>query len=284
MAQAVAVTSYTLLELMRRRLVLVFVVIGVLLTTALGLVPVVISAPSGMQRTVNLLNSLSSSVGLVVTACAYAVGATVINHDLESGAAVGILSKPVSRLEYAVGKLAAAVIMLLAINVLFFAGVMILVAINGGVGDFTNDLVWEFAAQAGNVVLLMIVVMALTVYLNNIVSVVLAFVFSFVSGIVATVHTLIQNHVITNSILQGIGNVLYWVFPHRLVSNLTKDVTKIAYQLNPPPTEGGGRGFRVNLALNSLPGASSESEIIFWAVYLLALILLLYLALRAKQV
>ena len=44
----------------------------------------------------------------------FAIGMTVINHDLDSGAIVAILAKPVTRLGYAVGKLAAALFLLAA--------------------------------------------------------------------------------------------------------------------------------------------------------------------------
>ncbi len=45
----------------------------------------------------------------------FAVGMTVINHDLDSGAVVSIFAKPVSRAAYTAGKMLAAVSLLLAI-------------------------------------------------------------------------------------------------------------------------------------------------------------------------
>jgi len=279
--RALAVAMYTVLELSRRRLLLVFVLIGLLLTAGLGIAPLVIpGAPTGESRVLFLLNALSGTVALAVEICAFAVGMTVINHDLDSGAIVAILAKPVSRLAYAAGKLGAATLLLLLLVAIFAAGTLGLIAINGG--GHTEVLLWFFAATAANVVLLMVLVMILTVYINNIVAAVIVFIFSFVQGIVLQLHTLVQNRVIENARGGAAINVAYWVFPHQLVSNLPREIITLSLRNRPaPPRPPGARTFDV---LSGVPGASSTGEIAFWFAYLALLCALLYLALRRKQV
>ena len=55
-----------------------------------------------------VVSQLIDVIGFFALLIAFAIGMTAIYHDLESGAAVGIFSKPVSRLSFTAGKLAAA--------------------------------------------------------------------------------------------------------------------------------------------------------------------------------
>jgi ABC-type transport system involved in multi-copper enzyme maturation permease subunit len=123
-----AVARYTLLELSRRRLLLVFFIIGAIGLAAIGTAfkiaatvsPASISfgGPGGSfspdPATLNRLTELQFAtqlidiVGFFALLIAFAIGMTAIYHDLESGAAVGIFSKPVSRLAFTTGKVLAA--------------------------------------------------------------------------------------------------------------------------------------------------------------------------------
>jgi ABC-type transport system involved in multi-copper enzyme maturation permease subunit len=275
-ARAMAVARYTLVEMWRRRVVLVFVVIGLVLSAALGIIPLV--APgfhSGEDRSLFLLNSLSRSAALAVEICAFAVGMTVINHDLDSGAIVAIFAKPVSRLAYATGKLGAAVVVLLLVDVIIAAGSMLVVAINGG--GHMAVLFWFYAVTAANMLLVMVLVMILTVYLNNIVAAVIVFVFTFVQDFVGSAHAMVVNAVVTNGVLKAVINGFYWVLPHPLASNLQRDIIETEIRLSQI-------GFRGRSPLDSIPGASGNGDIAYWLAYLAVLCVILYVALRRKQV
>ena len=279
---ALAVTRYTLTELYRRRVILVFVVIGLLLTIALGVIPFLAPAgsfPTGEDRSLFLLNALSSTTSLAIEVCAFAVGMTIINHDLDSGAIIAIFAKPISRLDYTIGKLLSGAVLLIAVDSLIAAGSILLVALNGG--GHIETLFWFYVVTAANVVLFMVLLMILTVYLNNIVSAVIVIVYSFLQSFVLTLHTLVQNHFFSNSLLEAVINFFYWAFPHPLLSNLQRDIVQTQLRLNPLPDNPNGRSFDI---LSTVPGPSSIGEVLFWFAYLIALCALLYLAVRRKQV
>ena len=121
---ALAVARYTLLELTRRRILLIFFIIGALGIAALGiglkvfaeeLVPRVETGGQGpspeqfRQLTeLSFVSDLLSVLGLFALLIAFSIGMTAIYHDIESGAAVAIFSKPVSRFAFTIGKIAAA--------------------------------------------------------------------------------------------------------------------------------------------------------------------------------
>ena len=108
---ALAVTRYTLLELSRRRILLVFAVIGALGIVALGvglklLYEVAAANRFGNDRVdpmllakfleLQFVTYVVQALGLFALLIAFAIGMTAIYHDLESGAAVSIFSKPAS--------------------------------------------------------------------------------------------------------------------------------------------------------------------------------------------
>jgi ABC-type transport system involved in multi-copper enzyme maturation permease subunit len=275
-SRAMAVARYTLVELWRRRVVLVFVVIALVLTAGLGIIPLV--APgfqTGEDRSLFLLTSLSRSAALAVEICAFAVGMTVINHDLDSGAIVAIFAKPVSRLAYAGGKLGAAAVALLFVDVIIAAGSMLVVALNGG--GHMAVLFWFYAVTVANMLLVMVLVMILTVYLNNIVAAVIVFVFTFVQDFIGAAHAMVVNHVLSNAWLNAVINIFYWVLPHPLASNLQRDIIETQIRLSEARFEG-------RSPLDSIPGASGNGDIVYWLAYLAVLCVLLYLAVRRKQV
>jgi ABC-type transport system involved in multi-copper enzyme maturation permease subunit len=272
--QSLAIARYTIIELSRRRLLLIIVVLGLLLTAGLGVAPLLIpGAPTGEDRILFLLNALSGTVAVAIEICTFAVGMTVINHDLDSGAAVAIFAKPLSRFAYAAGKLAAAASLLLILVAVFAAGTLLVITINGG--GHTGVLLWFFAATAANVVVLMVLLMALTVYLNNIVAAVIGFVFNFLMGLVLQLHALAQNGVIASPTGRSVINVAYWLFPHALASNLSREIVTIAVRRHPAPG-----GFD---PLSGIPPASGAGDIAFWFGYLVLLCGVLWLALRRKQ-
>jgi ABC-type transport system involved in multi-copper enzyme maturation permease subunit len=283
---AIAVARYTLLELSRRRLLLVFVAIAVFLTAGLGLAPLFLPGMSSADdRAVFVLGGISRVDGLAIELCAFAIGMTVINHDLDSGAIVAILAKPVTRLSYAVGKLAAALLLLLLLVSVFTAGSLLVVALDGG--GHVTVLFWFFAANAANFVLLMVLVMILTVYLNSIVAAAIVVAFNFVQDQVSIVHAMVANNVITDHILRPVVDTIYWLVPHQLLSNLDRDIAIANVNVN---CATGCPGMQPNQAdylahlLARIPGASGTGDVVYWLAYLFVVCAILYASLRLKQV
>jgi ABC-type transport system involved in multi-copper enzyme maturation permease subunit len=283
---AIAVARYTLVELSRRRLILVFVGIAIVFTAGLGLAPLVIPHLDTVDsKTVFVLAGISMVDALAIELCAFAIGMIVINHDLDSGAIVGILAKPVTRLGYAAGKLMAALFLLVLLVAVLTAGSMLVAAVDGS-GNL-DVLFWFFTANAANWLLLMVLVMILTVYLNNIVAAAIVVAFNFVQSQVSTLHAMVQSNVITDHILQAVVNTVYWLVPHPLVSNMGRAIAIANYNVDcstgcpgmqPTPAE------YLAHELARLPGASSSGEVVYWFAYLTVICALLYVALRRKQV
>lgn len=276
MSQALAVTRYTLLELTRRRLLLVILAIGVFFSAAAGIAPHVLPGfRSDQDRVIFMLNTLGIQVPLAITLCAFAFGMTVINHDLDSGTVVAIFAKPVSRFSYAGGKLLAALSLLLLIGAVFTAGSLIIVAANGG-GPY-EVVFWTYAALAANAVLLMLLVMTLTVYVNNIVAAAIVFVFNFVAGNVLTLHAMVEHHVITDAVAKAAVSVAYWGVPHELTSNLQRQIFQMQMDI-------GQVRFAGQNPLDRIPGASGSADILFWFAYLIVICAVLFWSVRRKQV
>jgi ABC-type transport system involved in multi-copper enzyme maturation permease subunit len=283
---AIAVARYTLLELSRRRLLLVFVGIAVFLTAGLGIAPLFLPGINSVdERAVFVLGGISRVDGLAIELCAFAIGMTVINHDLDSGAIVAILAKPVTRLSYAVGKLAAALSLLLLLVSVFTAGSVLVVALDGG--GHVAVLFWFFATNAANFMLLMVLVMILTVYLNNVVAAAIVVAFSFVQNQVSILHEMVQSNVMSDHILRPVIDTFYWLVPHQLLSNLDRDIAIANFNAN---CATGCPGMRPSPAqyladeLSRIPGASGSGDAVYWLAYLVVVCAILYVALRRKQV
>ena len=276
MTEALAVARYTLIELARRRLVAVIVAIGVVLIAGIGIAPHVLPGNQHEQdRVIVLLTGLSGVVPAAMTLCAFAVGMTVINHDLDSGAVASIFAKPVSRSCYTGGKLVAAIGLLLLIAVIFAAGSLIVVAVNGG--SVYGLVFWTVAALTANIVLLMLLVMVLTVYINNIVAAAIVLVFNYLAGNVLTLHAMAKNNVITDSIAKTLINVAYWGVPHELMSNLQRQILQMQLDTRELVVGGGN-------PLDRVPGASGTVDILFWLAYVVAIVVALSWSVRRKQV
>jgi ABC-type transport system involved in multi-copper enzyme maturation permease subunit len=123
-----AVARYTLLELSRRRILLVFFVVGAVGIVLLGIFLKIATslATRGTTQSANgatqldpaqmnqlleavFVSYLLGALGIFALLIAFAIGMTTIYHDLESGTAVSLFSKPISRLAYTIGKISAAV-------------------------------------------------------------------------------------------------------------------------------------------------------------------------------
>jgi ABC-type transport system involved in multi-copper enzyme maturation permease subunit len=289
-----AITRYTLLELSRRRLLLVFAIIGVLGIALLGiglriLYGLITSNPSRggfgdtrlstdqLNKIIETLfvSELFSALSIFALLIAFGIGMTAIYHDLDSGAAVSIFSKPVSRLAFATGKVIAAVAVLVAIvGVLALESRFVMFLFGGGL---ENELWLEVLAIVANSVVAMLIVLALSTWVNNIVAAVIAFVYIIVvEGVVSYIHTLTDQGVINNDIVKYVFDGLYWLVPHQLSSSAIRDVALASAQLQ---TQGGGPGPGAGV-----PPASGAGDIVWWAFTVLFFAVLVYYSVRRRQV
>ena len=283
-----AVVRYSLLELTRRRFVLVFLVLGLAVAGFLEWIPsVLLNQPvRGEDRSAAILLVLGGvgapsrspflaiSPATVIGLCAYAIGMVIINHDLDSGAVVSILAKPVSRAGYAFGKALAGVTLLFGVAIFIALCVSALMGLNGQ--NYAGVVVTYFLATAGNLVVLMLLVMILTVYLNNVVAAVIAFVASQIVSVVAPLHTAVLGGDIADAFWIRAIDIAYGVEPLRLTSALAREAAAQAFRLGISRPEGGPDAL--------VPATSGAADLVIWALYVFALFGLLVLALRRKQI
>lgn len=294
-----AVARYTLLELSRRRLLLVFFVIGVLGIAAIGLAlkiaPVSTGGgfggppgtaqpdPAAVSRLIELyfVRTIIGVVGFFALLIAFGIGMTAIYHDLESGAAIAIFSKPVSRLAFAAGKVLAAMIAMIAIVGLLGLEARLLMALFGG---GLEGAMWvESVAAVANATLLMLIVLALSTWMNNIIAAVVAFIYNFAAGVIVAIHSQLGNVGVLgdNAVIRTVFTILYWLVPHQLMSDAQKQIAKAQLEMYPPMGPGAPSPDQI---LSSVPGASGTQDILWWVFGVAVMAALVYLAVRRKQV
>lgn len=286
---ALAVARYTVVELTRRRILLVFAVIGALGTLGLGVgLKILYSVagsvslsgqqdPARFQKflEVAFLSYLYGALGIFALLIAFAVGMTAIYHDLDSGAAVSILSKPITRLAYTAGKIGAAVTTLVVVvGVLAVEARLVMLLFAGGL---SSSLTGEVIAVLANSVLVMLLVLALSTWMNNIIAATVAFVYyNVITGVVVAVHTLVHGNGFDNVIVRGLFDVLYWLVPHELVSSAPGDLARAQIELSNSASS--------HQALALVPPASGAGDVVWWAFLIALLCGLCYFAVRRRQV
>jgi len=294
-----AVARYSLVELSRRRILLVFFALGAAGIVLVAVVLKVFSTaftsnvrfgssatnvdPATLDRALELgfVSDITSVLGIFALLIAFGIGMTVIYHDLESGTAISIFSKPVSRAAFAAGKVAAAIVAIAVI-----VGVLSLEArlfmLLFGTGDLGPALWWETLAQVGNAALLMLLVMALSTWMNNIIAAVVAFVYNAVGGIVVALHAQdLAGGLGNNAVLKTGLDILYWLVPHQLISDAPREIAKAEFALVAASSRGGPTADQF---LSSIPSASGATDIIWWAFGIAVFALLVYAAVRRRQV
>jgi ABC-type transport system involved in multi-copper enzyme maturation permease subunit len=296
-----AVARYTLLELTRRRILLVFFIIGAVGIALIGILLKVFSSafsggtfgppgsaapdPALISRALELsfINDLIGVLGLFALLIAFGIGMTVIYHDLESGAAVAIFSKPVSRAAFTAGKLIAAIVAMIAIVGVLSIEARLAMLLFGSTG--IEQALWlEAVAQVANALTVMLLVMALSTWMNNIVAAIVAFIYNGAAGVVVGLHNQLQAGTLGNNVYLKDGlNVLYWLVPHQLTSDAPRQIARAQFELFSSANQGQG-GPSVDQILASIPGASSAGDIIWWAFVILFFTSLVYLAVRRRQV
>ncbi len=289
---AASVGRYTLLELSRRRILLVFFSIGALGIIALGgglkvLYQVASSNPQnfGGQQVdaatfdhfleLLFVSYLFQTLGIFALLIAYAIGMTAIYHDLDSGAAVSIFSKPVSRVAYTIGKLGAAVVALMVIVGLLALEARAVMFLFGG--GLEAALTGQLVAVVANAIVVMLIVLALSTWVNNIVAAVIAFVYyNVITGVITAVHMLADGGVLGNDVVRNVFDVLYWLVPHQLVSTAVRELAEAEIKIS--GGEAGGQ------ALATVPAASGVGDIAWWALTVILFAGLVYVAVRRRQV
>ena len=291
--KALAVARYTLIELSRRRILLVFFIIGAaglllfgvgfrvlysFATASNGRFVATNLPPDVFNRILELqfLSYLYGALGTFALLIAFGIGMTAIYHDLESGAAVSIFSKPVTRAEFTAGKIAAAVASLIVIVGLLAIEARLVMLLVPGAG-LEGSLTGQVIATTANTLLLMLLVLALSTWMNNIVAAIVAFVYNeVVTGVIVTVHNLFASGAFDNAILKAVFDVLYWIVPHELVSSAPGDLVRAQAALSNEPS--GGR------VVALVPAASGFGDIVWWAFLVVLFAGLVYFAVRRRQV
>ena len=161
---------------------------------------------------------------------------TAIYHDLESGAAVAIFSKPVSRFAFTVGKVARrgrgdgrdrrrAQPRSQVWSMLLFGG---------GLEERSRSRRWPRSPTPST---LMLIVLALSTWMNNIVAAIVAFIYNAVGGIRRRAsqpdrlgQPRRQRHP------QGHRSTFfYWLVPHQLISDAPRELRRAEIELFATP-------------------------------------------------
>jgi ABC-type transport system involved in multi-copper enzyme maturation permease subunit len=237
--------------------------------------------PALVDRFIELIfvSTLINAVGFFALLVAFAIGMTAIYHDLESGAAVGIFSKPVSRFAFTAGKLAAAVVAIVVLVGLVGLEARLAMFLFGG--GLEGALWVEMLAAVANAVLLMLIVLALSTWMNNIVAAVVAFIYNAVAGVVVALHAqLAAGQLGDNAIVKAVLDVAYWIVPHDLMSDAARQIVRAQFDVIPTSQDGP----TVDQLLAGVPGASDLTDIIWWVFLLAVTASLVYVAVRRRQV
>ena len=290
---AAAVARYTLVELSRRRVLLVFFIIGAAGIALLGiglklLYQVLSSNPNSLGTSTSNPAAFTSFLELLFVSylfqaltvfallLAYGIGMTTIYHDLESGTAVGIFSKPVSRFAFTIGKIAAAVAGLLIIVGLLAIEARIAMLLFGG--GLETALTAQLFSAVANAIVILLIVLALSAWVNNILAAVITFIYyNVVTGVISFIHQLADGGVLGNDLVKNVFAVLYWFVPHPLVSSAVRELARRQLEL-------AGSAAGNDAALATVPVASGTGDILWWGFNVVLLGAVVYLAVRRRQV
>jgi ABC-type transport system involved in multi-copper enzyme maturation permease subunit len=284
-----AVARYTLIDLSRRRILLVFFWLGSLgiVATAIALkIAAAITATGenaagGSSLELQFAGFISGVLGDFGLLIAYGIGMTAIYHDLDSGAAVSILAKPVSRLAFSMGKsLAAAMGLVVIIGVLAVETRLVILLFGGGNEDTIDG---QILAVVANTIVVVLIVLALSTWVNNIMAALIAFIYYNVlaSSVVLTLRALVVSGDIDNAIARTVINVVYWFFPHPLTSDIPAALQRAG-------AGGGGvagpGGLRGPLGGGLLTSASGPGDIAWWAFTVMFFGAMVYYSIRRRQI
>jgi len=240
--------------------------------------------PAQVQQVVELgfVSDIIGVLSFFSLLIAFAIGMTVIYHDLESGSAVSIFSKPVSRFAFSVGKIAAAAVaMIVIVGVLSIEARLVMLLFGGGL----EQALWlETLASLANAVALMLLVLALSTWMNNIVAAVVAFVYNFVGSIVVSLHQQLDaGNLGNNQVVHLVLTIFYWLVPHGLRSDAQREIAKKSFEIFSTGDAGPNRPSPDQI-IAGIPGASSFTDILWWIFVVAVFASLVYFAVRRRQV
>ena len=144
-------------------------------------------------------------------------------------------------------------------------------------GGLEGALTGEVLAVVANSVVVMLIVLSLSTWMNNIVAAVVTFVYyNVITGVISFVHNLADNGVITNNVVKTIFDIVYWVVPHQLVSSAVSDVARAQVGFSGSQSS--------SQALAGIPQASGPGDIAWWAFTVCVFAGLVYYSVRRRQV
>src|SRR5437667_1907926 len=234
-----------MLELSRRRILLVFFLLGAvgLLIFGFGFRFLYSFASSGglgsssnldpatFDRLLQLqfLSYLYGALSTFALLIGFGIGMTAIYHDLDSGAAVSLLSKPITRFAFALGKIVAAIgSLVLIVGVLALEARLVMLLFPGGL---ESSLTGQVIATTANTLVVMLIVLALSTWMNNIVAAVVAFVYyNVITGVMTLLHSFVNSNLIENGVARAVIDVAYWLFPHPLTSSIPAALVRAQVQ------------------------------------------------------
>jgi ABC-type transport system involved in multi-copper enzyme maturation permease subunit len=268
MTVAMAATYYTLREMMRRKLLLVFAAGGLLL--AIGLGAFIALAPTellqGNSRPIFIVLFAGQVAEFFLFLTALGIGATTIYNDLDSGSVVSIFTKPISRLEYTLGKVGAALAAMAGVALVLGLGLLVTLELAGG--GHESLLLLDFGRILANEATILLIVLALTAVTNNIVAIVVGVVLTNVANIVNTFWLFTKDLPIAVGWKVLLGT-LHWVLPRQLRYSVGSELAQ---------PRGGFSG------VSSQFFTSDWTDIAYWVAYLVLLGVVLYLLVKRKQV
>jgi len=154
-------------------------------------------------------------------------------------------------------------------------------------GGLEEALWFETLAGVANAVTVMLLVLALSTWMNNIVAAIVAFVYNAVAGFVGLLHAqLAAGYLGDNQVLKVGLNIAYWLVPHSLMSDAKRQIALAQYELFSSLGEGRprGRGPTPEQVVSGIPGASGAGDIIWWVFVVCLLAAAVYYAVRRRQV
>jgi Cu-processing system permease protein len=155
--------------------------------------------------------------GLYLLVSIIVVGLAVIRPDIDSGAAALVLTRPVSRAEYVVGRYLGSTLTLFVTLGIMGAGSFVVVLASGHV-DFT--LLYAFFVLACNGAVILAVMTLLAILAGTIGAAILGFVTYYIAGEIPLVLALVRADVVTGP-MAGLLRLFAVMVPHVMPSPLT---------------------------------------------------------------
>ena len=94
-------------------------------------------------------------------------------------------------------------------------------------GGLEGALTAELVAVVANAIVVMLIVLALSTWVNNILAAVIAFVYyNVITGVITALRNLFDSGAFDNQVLKNVFDVLYWIVPHQLLSSAPRQLAE----------------------------------------------------------